>query len=174
MNIARLLITMDCERNCDGCCNTYKSLMRQAKHITDLSVIDYCDIVCITGGEPMLYPDLIIDTIKELQQRVALRTYYLYTALFDERIKEIIPLVDGIHYTVHHPLGLEDKWGFYHFEDAITETSHEKSYRVYIDHRIGERLFITPNLYRRLEIKPWLKEGECPLPRDEELYILNE
>ncbi len=62
---ARLITTLNYNRKCHYCCNT-TTMLAQATIITDLAEIDNYSEVCITGGEPMLYPDVTYNIIKDL------------------------------------------------------------------------------------------------------------
>lgn len=173
MNIARILVTMKCEKHCDGCCNTYKSLMEKAIHIEDLMPLNGYDTFCITGGEPLLDWERTRRLIHEIQDRYQPKVY-LYTAMWIEDMADVIRNVDGIHYTLHYPLTTTDYMGFLEFQKLIRENEDENTYRLYIDQRIEQLLIIQPNLWTRVEVKPWILEGNCPLPPNETLFILNE
>jgi hypothetical protein len=64
--------------------------------------------------------------------------------------------------------------GFLEFQKLIRENIDENTYRLYIDQRIAQVLIIQPDVWIRLEVKPWIPEGKCPLPPNETLFILNE
>ncbi|MBU1087771.1 MAG: hypothetical protein KKD05_09695, partial [Candidatus Omnitrophica bacterium] len=57
MKKLRLLLFTECNRNCNGCCNNdwdLKSLLNE--HLFK----EYSEIL-LTGGEPMLHPELILE-----------------------------------------------------------------------------------------------------------------
>ena len=64
MRKLRLLFTKDCNRNCPGCCNKD----------WDLDSLPVCtdftpyDLVMITGGEPMLYPERLLHLIRRIRE----------------------------------------------------------------------------------------------------------
>jgi organic radical activating enzyme len=180
---ARVIITFDCERSCDYCCNKYKSLMDKGIHIDDIVPLFNYDEICITGGEPMLYPERTLTIIKRLKQYVKQTTkIYLYTAKYvnNSNSRYIRCLVNGIHFTLHKTSTKEDVKDFEKFQDDIL--LHEqlsimygmKSFRLFIHPRMSYPVKIYPFIWKRVEIKPWLEEGNCPLPKNETLYILNE
>jgi hypothetical protein len=101
------------------------------------------------------------------------RTIFLYTAQYIKRMEEVIHIVDGIHFTIHYPLLVDDLEGFYLFQKELQRwICKGRSFRLYIDSRISTPISITPAVWSRVEIKPW--ELEPPLPKGEKLFILNE
>jgi len=171
MKIARVLLWLDCNRNCPGCCNKYTSVMKDMKDIT-LEELEDFDTICLTGGEPMLYPDRLISIIKRLRVINPKAKIYLYTALYKLEMRSIIWLVDGIQYSLHYPMTTEDRLGFEYFQYDILYM--RGSYRAYIDRRIDHAIRIYPERWTRVEIKSWMKEGDCPLPKNEQLFLLKE
>jgi len=171
MKVARVLLWLDCNRNCPGCCNNYKSLTKQRRDIKLEDLKDF-DTICLTGGEPLLYPDKLISIIKRLRVINSNAKIYLYTALYKPEMRQIIWLVDGIQYSLHYPMSIDDRDGFEQFQYDILYM--DGSYRAYIDSRIERLIPIHPDRWTRVEIKPWIKEGNCPLPKDEQLFLLKE
>jgi MoaA/NifB/PqqE/SkfB family radical SAM enzyme len=174
---ARVITTFDCSRNCPGCCNTYGSIMSNARNISSLSELKNFQTICLTGGEPMEEPQRTIQIIKAIRKTNLKAKIFLYTALYKEEVKDIIQMVDGIHFTLHVNATKADLDGFQKFQEAIK--SGNGSYRLYIDPRVEGSISIQPNLWHRIEVKPWLSEKELldlqpkGLPRGEELIILN-
>jgi pyruvate formate-lyase activating enzyme-like uncharacterized protein len=186
MKIARLITTMACNRSCDYCCNKYDSLIGKAIDITTLDPILDSDVVCLTGGEPMLYPDKLERIIYSLKGGTMMMgqpnlKIYLYSASywspdFQKSLRDFIPLVDGIHFTLHAKTTSQDIEGFTSLQAAIEEHrkygTGDKSFRAYIAPDIKNYIPVVPYLWSRLEIKPWIPEGKCPLPPNETLYRL--
>jgi pyruvate formate-lyase activating enzyme-like uncharacterized protein len=187
MKIARLITTMACNRSCDYCCNKYNSLVDKAIDIPTLDSILDSDVVCLTGGEPMLYPSKLIEIIKTLRagsllmgkpdQKIYLYSASFYSPDFMYSLRDLIPLVDGIHFTLHAKTNINDIRGFEALQAAIKEYKKfselgTKSFRAYIAPDIIYDIPVFPNLWSRLEIKPWIPEGKCPLPPNETLYRL--
>lgn len=54
---ARVIVTYRCDRHCPGCCNTQPQDVKTIHLIEELK--DYEEIV-VTGGEPLLEPELLI------------------------------------------------------------------------------------------------------------------
>lgn len=172
MKIARVITTWDCNRDCDLCCNKNLPVQPETCSLEDLR--DY-DQVLLTGGEPMLYPEQLLETIKYLRswRSDEWQKIYLYTALWTPALKEIVKHVDGIHFTLHHPVGPRDLEGLRHFQRLISKPEYaEKTFRLYIESRVKVRVEITPSLWERVEVKPWL--DQCPLPENETLFQLEE
>ena len=49
----------------------------------------------------------------------------------------------------------------------------DKSWRLFVDNRVLLPLWLIPRIWTRVEIKAWLPEGQCPLPPQEDLLILD-
>lgn len=70
----RLLLLDDCNRNCPGCCN----------RDWDLQALPLCQdytpyrLIMLTGGEPMLYPEIIREAIAAIRRQTNV-PIYLYT-----------------------------------------------------------------------------------------------
>ena len=60
MKKLRLLLFTDCNRNCEGCCNNDFDL-NALKVETDFRQYDK---IFLTGGEPMIAPAIVINTIE--------------------------------------------------------------------------------------------------------------
>lgn len=186
--IARVLVTTKCNRSCAGCCNTYTSTMKQAKFITSIEQVLDHEIICITGGEPMLYPDKVLKLVTDLRNKWNYAgKIFLYTALWEPQLPNIIDHIDGVHYTLHEGADYGDVCGFYAYQDYLVRLQKKekkvakrlkqtwvptRSFRAYIDPRVTYTLTVRPWVYSRLEIKQWMDEGNCPLPQNEELFIM--
>jgi len=171
MKIARLIMTLECNRRCVNCCNKHTSILSKATRIHNVSQLEPLGFnqVIITGGEPMLYPDRVIGIAQQAAKQGS--EVFLYTAMYRPEIVTILNLVKGVHYTLHAPMSRKDFTGFHQFQRLIAHWVG--SYRLYVDPNIKESILITPCVWKRVEIKPWLLEGDCPLPMGEELFILD-
>ena len=102
---ARVIFTFDCNRRCVGCCNESMSLMSEARVICSTNDLVGYDEVVITGGEPLLYPDALIDFIQNVRSANPKAKIYLYTATMPPHKPFFIPLLmsllNGIQYTIH-------------------------------------------------------------------------
>ncbi len=169
MKIARVLLWLECNRNCNECCNKYKSLIDQMKPITFEELKDF-DIICLTGGEPMLHPKKVISIINQLRTINKKAKIYLYTALYKQEIVNILPLIDGLQFSIHYPASVNDISNFMQLQKLLI--NRNRLYRAYIDNRVLSSITIIPRIWTRLEVKAWLKEEDCPLPKDEQLFLL--
>lgn len=100
---ARFLITLDCHRSCDGCCNSYGKIMGYARNVSSLEELFDFDEIIITGGEPMLHGAETVKMIRNIKSMYPKKKIYLYTTLFNNYVLDILPILDGIHYTLHYP-----------------------------------------------------------------------
>jgi organic radical activating enzyme len=172
---ARVIITFACNRKCSYCCNNYTSIINNATHIQDLNALKDYPEICITGGEPMLNPQRTKDIISKLRDQNPQAVIYLYTARYHEQLSEICTLVDGIHFTLHEKSTVEDINDFIKFQNILIQrrnTDRNKSYRLYIHHNMSNFVVLFPKVWSRVEVKEWLSEGECELPVNETLFIL--
>ena len=169
---ARLITTLDCNRKCHYCCNT-TTMLAQAKNIYSLAELDDYSEICITGGEPMLYPEETYNIIKELRRPG--RKIYLYTALANNPVilfQMLSKGLDGIHYTIHYCSDdVETIIGILEFE-YLQDKFPEKSFRMYIDQEVKFPVQYTPCRWSRVESFKAIES--CPLPAHEDLFILEE
>jgi hypothetical protein len=172
LKTARVITTWDCNRNCDKCCN--KNLPAEPIPCT-LRDLPGFDGVVLTGGEPLLYPEKLLDIVRALRTARWIdksdQKIFLYTALWTPHLWDLVGKLDGIHYTLHYPASDSDLIGFEHFQNLLREyQGSEKSFRLYLEPRITEPILLYPNLWSRVEVKPWL--DFCPLPENETLFVL--
>jgi hypothetical protein len=164
-------MTWDCPRDCDFCVNKNLPVEPKLCRVEDLAGYDQ---VLLTGGEPMLYPIRVLDTVRRLRRQTPTEAQkiFLYTAFFTPALSGLIEFVDGVHCALHHPLSSADLRGFYGFQRliGIRYAGLGKTFRLYIEPRIRCAVEIVPCRWERVEVKPWLKD--CPMPPDEELFEL--
>lgn len=152
----RLLLTEKCNRKCHGCCN--KDF--------DLSALEVCkdysgyECIMLTGGEPMLDPQLVKEAAKTIKQQTN-APIYLYTAKTDNALALSTSLwlhLDGVTVTLHNKKDIEP---FLNFDK---EKFLNKSLRL----NIFKGVTLRDNLNNDWKIKRnirWIKN--CPLPEDE-------
>ena len=170
MRIARVVTTWDCDRDCDLCCNKNLPVEPRPCRVPDLEGYDQ---VILTGGEPMLYPERLCEVVRELRARTpaARQKVYLYTARYAPTLEWLVWHLDGVHFTLHHPLRAPDLEGFYRFQHPIgRHAGSGKSFRLYVEPRITQAVAVFPSRWARVEVKPWL--DFCPLPPNETLFVL--
>lgn len=99
MKKLRLLLTDECDRHCDGCCN--KGIDLEALPVcTDFTPYDE---ILITGGEPLLCPTYLINCIEEIRGANPKAHIILYTACTENPmlLLAMARLVDSITLTLH-------------------------------------------------------------------------
>jgi len=179
MKKARLLITQNCDKNCDGCCN--KHSVFKPRVLNNLNELLNYNEVMITGGEPLLYPHRIITIIDFLRQNNFKGKIYLYSAKYIQKTYyELLQKIDGLHYTLHAEATDRDVSDLKELCNLITHSifygsSSETSFRLAIDKRLYAKYdfsnidFSGWHVIRKME---W--QMECPLPENEELLILGD
>jgi len=169
---ARLILFLDCPRKCRGCCNEYpqhKAAMRPISSLDDLE--PYAEII-LTGGEPMLKPEMTLGFLAKLRKRFPNKTVYLYTAMYNHRaLVAALPHLDGLHYTLHADASAAEVMDLQLLQLVLTMQDYKGSVRLYVDNAMPLAVEVVPNLWSRVEMKPWLGEGFCPLPDHEDLLI---
>jgi len=159
--ILRLLVTKDCPRSCDGCCNKDWDLenLPVVKCFDDFD----CDEILITGGEPLTDENVdktiaIIEGINVLFPKKG-RKVYVYTA--NPGWPKILHYCDGITLTLHNQ---RDVPSFIRWKHTL-ETYYEKSLRLNIFKGVTlpkDIILVKWEVKRDVE---WIKD--CPLPEDE-------
>ena len=165
MKKLRLVLFENCNRSCPGCCNKDWDL----KHLSVVESYSEYDVVMLTGGEPMLNPELIIETAWKIRE-VSDAKIYVYTAKVDNvmAMLAVLNFVDGITVTLHEQ---SDVKPFLQFDYDLNCMCIDKSLRLNIFKGINIK---EEDLYADWIIKDnitWIKN--CPLPKDEILMRLN-
>lgn len=151
----RLLLFDDCNRNCPGCCN----------RDWDLQALPLCQdytpyrLIMLTGGEPMLYPEIIREAIAAIRRQTNV-PIYLYTAM-PEQLDALMPLLDGVTVTLHTP---EDIPVFQSF-DRTAQNLTGKSLRLNVFDEVGT-VICRPEWQVKDHMR-WIPN--CPLPEGEVL-----
>jgi len=169
MKKIRLLVTDICNRNCEGCCN--KDWDLKALPSFSKMAIDWKDTECvmITGGEPLLFPELVKRTIKEVKERAFKQKGYLpihvYTAKTSsiDTFLKVLNEADGVTLTLHEQadvdsfiklnlvLLMEDRYKY-----------KSKKLNIFKGVNIDSRFIQNWDVKDNIE---WIKD--CPLPEDE-------
>jgi organic radical activating enzyme len=180
---ARVIITLDCPRNCENCCNK-ENVFYQHKLLENKEKLLKYDVIMITGGEPMLIPDYVFRFVLWLKNENYKGKIYLYTALYNISLyaayDSLLTLIDGIHFTVHYEATDKEIKELKELsENVITHTwdfskPRCQSYRLAIDSRLYDKYdFSNINFSQWSVIRKmhWMKE--CPLPKGEELFLMD-
>lgn len=152
----RLLLFEECNRNCQGCCNKD----------WDLKSIPVCKdftpyrLIMLTGGEPMLHPEVILDAVSAIRAQTT-APIYLYTAMVNDALDDVMSYIDGAVITLHSPADIEPFERF----DRTAHNLFGKSLRLNIFEEVGD--VVSSPLWRRKEHMEWIPN--CPLPNGEVL-----
>jgi len=146
--------------------------MSEAKILKSLDDLKGYKEIMITGGEPMLRVDFLTSTLTQLRSNNPNVILYVYTALYNPRIDDVMKLSDGVHYTIHENATIHDLCGFEAFQ-VYAVKNPGKSYRVGIHPDIEAFIPIIPKVWSEVRIKKFKDQSECIIPVTEQLYILD-
>lgn len=155
----RLLLFSQCNRHCQKCCNKD----------WDLAALPVCqsysafEKIILTGGEPMLRPDIIKGVVADIRAKTG-APIYIYTAKADDAaaLLDILDVADGITLTLH---SRKDVAPFKAFDAAMKERGLDnKSLRLNVFYGISLRGVDTSAWSVKKGIR-WIEN--CPLPQDE-------
>lgn len=165
---ARVIVTMACNRNCPGCCNNNLDSITTIRDISELS--GYEEVV-ITGGEPMLKPDILLRFIKALRKQNKHRRVYLYTACLTlDDYRKILEHLDGVTVTLHAEATDEDIRNLKYMSENLYEEHLDM--RLFVDTRVYEKYDLsnihmeTWDVVRKLEWKE-----KCDPAENEDLLL---
>jgi len=162
---ARVIVTYKCPRNCEGCCN--KDWAHEpAKPIQHFNY----EMVMLTGGEPLLFPDKIIELTHQIKSNGGGRIV-LYTAMMDGLL-DVLPYVDGVTLTLHDHSAVDEfnLWAFKH-DKELWNSGKSLRLNVFREAEEGKEIF-NSGVFKIKNNIEWLKD--CPLPEGEELFELPE
>jgi len=145
------------------------------KEINDVSPLKPYDTVTLTGGEPMLYPDRIVDIMSALRQQNPKQKIYLYTTIWTHQLKAIIEYFHGVQFTIHRNPTATDTGAFFLFQQHILSQfkTEEKSFRLSLDPTINTSICIIPQAWSRIKIKQWRTPDKLRIPEgSNNLFIL--
>lgn len=159
----RLFLFKDCNRACKGCCNNDWDIV----HIPVCRSFKGYNEVLLTGGEPMLKPELVFETVRKIRKENKSTKIFLYTAKLDNLLMLyfIMSIVDGITITLHEQSDVK-RWK--KFLRYLPEYLFQKSLRLNIFWNVG-----VTNIPKNWKVKSgmkWIKN--CPLPKNEVLRKL--
>lgn len=157
MKKLRLLLFEKCNRACVGCCNKGFDL----KALPVCPNLEGWDEVNLTGGEPMLDPQLVIDTAWSVPTPT---TVNLYTAKVDDlpAVLEVMRFLNGLCVTLHEQRDVEP---FLRLNENLQASEGFWSLRL--------NVFKGVTLPPETDLSRWkVKDGiewipDCSLPADE-------
>jgi len=162
MKKLRLLLTKECNRRCEGCCNKEWDL----DALPIAHSFDCYSQIMITGGEPLIKVTPLLSLITRIRKETDV-PIYVYTAKLDDPLvfNFILSACDGITLTLHEERDLDD---FYVLCAKLQGYKYinMKSMRLNIFEGIVP-YFIPPYWRVKRGIK-WKKD--CPLP-DNEVFM---
>jgi len=113
----------------------------------------------LTGGEPMLHPEIVIRAAQEIHKYTGAPTY-LYTA-DPRKLLYVLPYINGVVLTLHDET---DKYPFYKLQHTLNpDFAKTKSMRLNIFKEVGRVAYM--DYWKVKENIVWIKN--CPLPEDE-------
>lgn len=103
----RLLLFEKCNRSCKGCCNHDWDL----ENIPVVNEFSQYDSIMLTGGEPMLSPVTVVNTVQQIRKYTK-APVYMYTAQVKRPWETIamLNILDGITLTLHGPEDVTDPY----------------------------------------------------------------
>lgn len=168
---ARVIVTLNCNRRCPGCCNI--NLPGHRKVSTDEELMGYQEIV-ITGGEPMLIPGKLLEFINRMWDKGYRGKIYLYTSFWNGKgiSKEILKELDGFTFTLHAECTDKDIIALKSLSNSGILQNKDFSSRLIIDKRVYERYDLSNINFSRWDVIRKLEWKEkCNQAENEELLI---
>lgn len=168
---ARVIVWLDCDRNCQGCCNNTLDF-QSIPVITERDLLD-CKEVMLTGGEPLLFPAELMRIARQVYLTTQMDSkMYLYTAGTEQFLIYLktstalfFKLFDGVTYSIHKP------------EDVELFLKYDKAFKRYrpIGFKFRVRNFSGVTLDKCLlhcdwDIQDLEWSDNCTIPKGETLF----
>jgi hypothetical protein len=158
----RLILFPECNRSCKGCCNNDYDLNGFEIHDS----FEGYNTVLITGGEPMLNPEMVIKVCDDIRKVNSSTRIILYTAKSKRALDLIAMLnwVDGITLTLHEQYDVK----------AFEELNALMKGKDWIDKTLRLNVFSNVD-FSGVDTTGWtVKDGmewikDCPVPVGEEI-----
>jgi len=170
---ARILITTRCNRNCPGCANDLFLASGNMLTMERISEVYKYNEIILTGGEPMLRPELVIATIKEIRL-YSKAPIFMYSSTIDTNnpdVIQVLKMINGLTYTVHYEYSAKDEKMLIELSNIINDFNLTS--RILVDSRLTN--VISNNIvkwdnwdFKKLLL--WQDDGNCPLPEHETGY----
>lgn len=156
----RLLLWPDCDRSCDYCCNKQFNL-------AELPVApDFREFgsIILTGGEPLLYPEVLLDEIARIKRRT-LAFIYMYTACNTKphTYLRILQQIHGVSHTIHSQDDVKDFGMLQTWLDREYPMVKHKSMRLLIRNGVNMRGCVS----HYWQVNFWEPLEVCPVPQNE-------
>ena len=159
----RLLLFEDCNRSCEGCCNKQWDLSKLPV-VWDYSVYD---TIILTGGEPMLHPNTLFETIDLIKVVNPTAKIILYTAMTSTpyTLQQVLQQIDGLTVTLHNQ---QDMIPFLCFNNILNIDLESKTLRLNIFDEVEVSNYQIPEHWQIKDNIEWIED--CPLP-DNEVFM---
>jgi organic radical activating enzyme len=174
-SIARILLTDKCYRACGYCPNRYKQTEKPTPIDLDedgFALLAKYDQLCLTGGEPLRFPERTLDLIAQLHENNEHQKRWLYTAQLDPFPRELWMAADGVTITLHYA-DVKEVAQFHALQKLVAAMtwSTRKDRLVFIGlPRV--RVDVDPKAWSHVKVKPPLQDGKCPVPESGHFYSL--
>ena len=175
---ARLIYTLECNRNCEGCCNDSLDMctIKTIDSIQDLN--DYNEMI-ITGGEPMLNVKKLKKFIQQLREnngtrhaKIIIQTAYYHDGIHRIANRTLLREINGLNYTLHDNPSLADMIRLRALIKDLEVVSSHGIFRLNIDARVYSTHDLSNlNLTVFDEVRKMAWKDDCPLPSGEELLL---
>jgi len=164
MKKARLIVTYKCHKDCAWCCN--KNWRGTPARPIGVMALYSHEMVMITGGEPLLFPDKLEDLLYALKMNSSAMRI-VYTAKTNG-LMALLPYTDGITLTLHDP---EDVLPFLQMVkyNQYALSNYRGMLRLNVFRSSGYKHNSLAQMFAHKWVD-WIKD--CPLPPDEELVVL--
>ena len=149
--VYHLLVTKKCQHKCIKCCNNFYDL--DALPTITSEMLRKAHTVCLTGGEPLMLPEMVITGLCEdmREQYPNIEKLYVYTSNIGyiehwADLDAFFNIIDGINISPKNPIEwkrLSIIWGY------------DKFIGMY-DNRLSNRLYV----FEGVENTPYYKEFE--------------
>ena len=170
---ARILITTKCNRSCPGCANDLFIASGNMLTMNNITEVYKYDEIIITGGEPMLRPDLVLKTIEEIKlySKAPIFMYSSTIRIDNDNALKVLEMINGLTYTVHYEYTEKDE-KMLRVLSYILDKFNLNS-RLLIDSRLAhilEKKNIKWENWNSIKLLEWQDDGDCPLPSHETGY----
>lgn len=167
MKKLRLLLFKEWLKDCEGCCNKNWDL----DSLPIAGSFKGYDEIMLTGGEPMLKPTLVFETIRRIRDENQHAKIYLYTSYLTSQLILFCArnYIQGVVITLHDQSEVEDFMFFDIGLSQITYHSHQSLRLNIFDNVSVPNVKLKCNWKIKKNIR-WIKN--CPLPENEEFKRL--
>ena len=177
LKTARVITTLKCTRNCSYCVNKKQNIKDQMKPLPEISELIEYDLICLTGGEPLLEFEKTKRLITALRSTKFDILIYMYASIWTADLQFLLPFLDGIHYTLHNYKPVtqyQNTKDFRKAQELFIPYSNKKSFRLSLSPDIANEIPIIPYVWKEIRIKKWFSTEECIVPVHEDLFILED